>query len=128
MPFLCFLFMTLTMQNTPVQIVQKQLDTYNSRDIEGFMSVMSPNVALYEFGQSTPTAQGADSVRKLYTQLFDKSPQLHSTLIKRMVMGNKVIDHESIVGRNGNLEAIELIVIYELDVKMKINRITVIRP
>ena len=44
-----------------------------------------------------------------------------------MVMGNKVIDHESITGRMGNDDIPELIVVYEV-IEEKINRITIIRP
>jgi hypothetical protein len=43
-----------------------------------------------------------------------------------MVIGNKVIDHESIVGRNGVVEPIELVLIYEIQ-NNKILKITVIR-
>lgn len=128
MTSLISLLLAIALQQTPEQVVQKQLDTYNARDIEGFMTVMSRDVQLFEYGQPSPTAQGADAIRRLYAQLFQNSPQLHSNLINRMVIGNKVIDHESIVGRNGNPAAIELIVIYKVNETMKIDRITVIRP
>ncbi|MEM8940270.1 MAG: hypothetical protein AAGC64_13095, partial [Bacteroidota bacterium] len=65
-------------------------------------------------------------VRKLYKNLFEKSPNLHSELKNRMILGNTVIDHEKITGRMGNDEPIELIVIYELS-ELKIIRVTVIR-
>ena len=41
-------------------------------------------------------------------------------------IGNKVIDHESIVGRNGSDEVIELVLIYEVN-ERKITKITVIK-
>jgi hypothetical protein len=58
--------------------------------------------------------------------LFDASPKLHSTILHRTVMGNKVIDHESITGRKDSDVPIELILIYEVSGD-KIVRMTVIR-
>jgi hypothetical protein len=116
----------MSTQSTPEQIVQQQLDTYNNRDIDGFMATMSHDVALYNFGESTPSATGFDAIKAIYTNLFEKSPQLHSTLINRIVMGNKVLDHESITGRMGNTEAIELVVLYEVK-DQKIFKLNVIR-
>lgn len=112
---------------TPEKIVQIQLDTYNSRDIEGFMSVMHPEVMLFEFQNSHPKAAGFDEVKTIYSTLFEQSPKLHSELENRIVLGNKVIDHEKITGRLGSTDIIELVVIYELD-DGKIKTITVIRP
>jgi len=113
--------------SNPEEVVQNQLEAYNARNIEAFMSLMSKDVALYEFGNSSPSVAGFDEVKKIYNNLFEQSPNLHSTILSRMVLGNKVIDHESIKGRMGNTEIIELIVIYEVNANLKINKITVLR-
>ena len=110
---------------TAEQIVQKQLETYNARDIQGFMSLFSQEVNLYRQGDPEPIATGFDQVKALYTNLFEKSPALHSTLTNRIVLGNTVIDHESITGRMGNPDELELVVIYEVKDE-KIWRVTVI--
>lgn len=111
---------------TPEQIVQRQLDTYNARDIEGFMSLMSDEVSLYNLGDSKAISTGHKAVEAIYQNLFDKSPKLLSVLENRIVMGNIIIDHEKITGRMGNDEALELTVIYEID-GQKIHKITVVR-
>ena len=116
-------FSQQTTERTPEEIVQENLDFYNDRNIEGFMTSFPK---MYTLGNETPTAVGKDQVQKVYTQLFEKSPQLHSTILKRIVIGNKVIDHESITGRNGNSEVLELVLIYEVT-SQKISKITVIR-
>ena len=90
------------------------------------MCLFSGNVQLYNQADGKLLADGKEEVRKLYTNLFDKSPNLHSEIVNRMVLGNTVIDHEKITGRMGNDEPIELIVIYELT-DLKISRVTVIR-
>ncbi len=111
---------------TAEQVVQQQLETYNNRDIDGFMALFSDNVRLYNHVDGKLLADGKEAVRKLYVNLFEKSPKLHSELTNRMVLGNTVIDHEKITGRMGNDDAIELIVIYELT-DLKISKVTVIR-
>ncbi len=118
--------MTLLQKLTPEQVVQKQLDTYNNRDIDGFMSVMSEDIELYNFSDGKLIAQGHDAVKDLYSDLFEKSPELHSELTNRIVLGNQVIDHESILGRMGSKEVIELVVIYEVKDE-KIHRVNVLR-
>ncbi len=123
------LFICLAMQTlTPEQVVQKQLDTYNARDLEGFMSVMSEDVSLVNFEDGSLIAEGFENVKTIYKGLFEASPELHSTLTNRMVLGNQVIDHESITGRMGQKDIIELIVIYEVNDEQKIEKITVLRP
>lgn len=113
-------------QQTAEQIVQENLDFYNNLNIDGFMTSFSEDINIYNLGQSEPTVVGKADVRKVYTKLFENSPKLHSTILKRIVIGNKVIDHESITGRNGNAEVLELVLIYEVE-NDKINKITVIR-
>lgn len=117
---------TMAQNSSPEQIVQQNLDYYNNRDIEGFMRCFSEDIAIYSFTDHTLTAKGLDEVRKLYTALFESSPTLHSTIVKRIVFDNKVIDHESIVGRKGSSDILELVLIYEVK-NDKIYKITVIR-
>lgn len=129
---LLFIIHNLTVQSppppnmNPEQVIQKQLDTYNSRDIDGFMSVMDSQVGLYNFSDGKTLAKGTTAVKEIYANLFEKSPKLRSVLTNRIVLGHQVIDHESITGRMGSPEAIELVIIYEVKAE-KIYKITVMR-
>lgn len=111
---------------TPEQIVRDNLDSYNLRDIGSFMSSISQDIEICNFGDAKPSLVGLGPVESFYSGLFKDSPELHSTILKRIVIGNTVIDHESIVGRNGVEESIELVLVYETR-HNKIYRITVIR-
>ena len=125
----CFLFINMTQSQvikTPADVVQENLDYYNQRNIEGFMSSFSDTISLYLFGKSDPVVFGKEAIRKLYKDLFDVSPKLHSTILHRIVLGNKVIDHESIKGRKGSKKRTKLVMIYEVSGD-KIVRMTVIR-
>jgi hypothetical protein len=111
---------------SPEKVVQSNLNAYNNRDIDGFMSYMHPEIKIYTLGETVPVAVGLIQVRKMYQELFELSPQLHSTILNRMVFDNKVIDHERIVGRRGSPDNYELVLIYEVK-DDKIVRITVMR-
>ena len=49
------------------KIVQKNLDAYNSLDIETFMSCFHHDIKMYNFGIEKPSAQGLEAVS--YTHL-----------------------------------------------------------
>ena len=111
---------------TPEQVVQKQLETYNKRDINGFMSLIDDNVTFYDYSNGNITMSGAFACKEFYSNLFEASPNLHSTILQRTIFGNKIIDYERISGRNGNKDMVELILIYEVN-KEKIIKVTVLR-
>lgn len=130
-PLLLFFIMVVNLAQTqpvktPADVVQENLDFYNQRNIEGFISSFSDTIGLYLFGKTEPVVIGKEAVRKLYKELFDDSPKLHSTILHRAVIGNKVIDHESIKGRKGSKKPVKLVMIYEVSGD-KIVRMTVIK-
>ena len=96
------------------QIIQSNLDAYNNRDLEKFMSWFSDDVEMYNYSEMKLVASGKSAIEKLYKELFAASPNLHSTILKRIVFDNIVIDHESIVGRKGASELLEIVMIYEV--------------
>jgi hypothetical protein len=111
---------------SPEDVVQRNLDSYNKRDLDSFMRSFSDSSDVYRFGELIPLAAGKDEIRKLYEKLFNSSPNLHSKIAHRTTLGNKIIDHELITGRNGDSQALELVVIYEVENDL-IKRMTIIR-
>ena len=124
---LALLILSVAPERSPEDIVQENLDYYNQRNIEGFMQSFTNDIALFEFGKAEPSYKGREAIREVYQRLFDQSPKLHSTIVHRSVIGNKVIDHEHITGRKGTDEPLELVMVYEVDAT-HITRMTVIRP
>lgn len=111
---------------TPEQVVQKSVESYNRRDIRRFIETFSSDITLYSYYEREPTLEGLDALETFYQKLFDTSPALHATILKRIVFNNKVIDHERIVGRLGSDAELEIVVIYEVN-DSKIFRLTVLR-
>jgi len=89
----------------PEVIVQKQLDAYNNRDIDGFMATYSEDIKLLSFPDKQ-NSEGQESMRKSYDGYFKNTPDLHCEIKKRIVIGNKVIDHEYITSNGRNFSAI----------------------
>lgn len=125
-----FTILTITLMSalfaqTPEQVVQLQLEAYNEGNIEKFMSVFSEDIELWTLGESQPWSKGHEAVKAVYANLFINSPDLHSVVMNRSVIGNKVIDYERVTGRNGG-EVLYLVMIYEVR-DGKIFRATAVR-
>jgi hypothetical protein len=99
---------------SPVQVVDRQLAAYNAKNLEAFLACYAPTAELFELPDK-PLAKGTAALRERYAQRF-ADPILHATLANRIVMGNKVIDHEQIRRTwpegPGNWEAVA---IYEVE-------------
>ncbi len=95
-------------------IIEKQIKAYNERDIESMMSVFSEDIRFSEFPGNNILLEGAVACRSMYETLFRNSPQLHAEVIHTIWLGNKVILHESIHGRNGSAEPLEQVIIFEI--------------
>ena len=95
------------------KIVQRQLDAYNKRDLDLFLSFYSPTVDIYNFLESKPYISGQAEMKKVYRDVFGSSPALNAKIEGRIVFDNKVIDHEQVTGRKG-VDFLEVVVIYEI--------------
>lgn len=111
---ICFAVIQLSAQSAE-EVVQANLDAYNNRDIQAFMQYISDDIEMFNMGECEPYIKGKANVKARYSEYFEKSPELHSDINKRIVFDNKVIDHEYITGSNGSSEPFELIFIYEVE-------------
>ena len=84
---------------TTVQIIDQQLEAFNARDIDRYVSFYSPD-AVVQDGIGNVMAQGLDAIRALYGQLFAQSPNLHVEILNRIHVGAWVIDEERTTGFN----------------------------
>ena len=103
-------------------IVQKQLDAYNTRDIEAFLTTYSDDIKIYNFPNKLQS-NDKEAIRKSYTGFFESTPDLHCEIKNRIIISNVVIDEEEITS-NGN--TFKAVAIYEVE-DGKINRVTFVR-
>jgi hypothetical protein len=98
---------------SPIEVVQAQLDAYNAHDIDAFAALFAEKAEVYmNLGDTVPAMLGREAVHKSYGAMFATNPNNKSTLLGRMVQGNFVFDHELITGRSGPLQ---LMAIYEVE-------------
>ncbi|CAL2055528.1 amidohydrolase family protein [Tenacibaculum sp. 190524A05c] len=107
-------------KDTPEQLVQRQVNGYNARNIEAFLEPYSEDFEIYNY-PNTLRGKGKSNSKLRYKKLFEMYPNLHCEIVKRMVLGNKVIDYERITGVSE--KPIEAIAIYEIE-NNKIKKVT----
>ena len=96
----------------PEGFAQRQLDAYNARDIERFIAEYTEDVAAYRHPNPEPFLAGKAAFAEHYRKNRFVLPELHAELVNRMVLGNKVIDHERVLGIGP--EPMEVAAIYEV--------------
>lgn len=109
-------------EEDPEIIVQKQLDAYNARDIEGFLAAYTNDVKLYNFPGAL-NSDGLDAMREGYGGMFASTPDLHADISNRIVIGNIVIDKEEVTANGYKFSAVA---IYEVE-NGKISKVTFVR-
>jgi hypothetical protein len=75
-------------------VVQRQLDAYNARNLDALLAIYADDARMYEH-PATLLAEGSTALRERFAARFQE-PNLHAKLLKRMVMGNYVVDHERV--------------------------------
>ncbi|MBV8660360.1 MAG: nuclear transport factor 2 family protein [Burkholderiales bacterium] len=83
---------------TPEAAAQGQLDAYNARNLEAFMAFYADDVKLYRVPSTQPVIEGKAAFATFYGEQRFTLPELHAELVNRIVVGNKVIDHERVTG------------------------------
>lgn len=105
-----------------VTIVDKQLEVYNARDINGFVATYDENIETYDF-PSKLRSKGHEQLRSGYKGFFESTPDLNCTITQRIVLGNIVIDEEFLTINGNNADAVA---IYEVK-DGKIAKVTFVR-
>ncbi len=97
----------------PEILIQKQLDAYNARDLDALMATYAEDARQFEHPDKL-LASGAGQIRERFAARF-KEPNLHAVLVKRIVAGNMVVDHEHVTRTFPEGPGkIELVCIYEV--------------
>lgn len=92
------------------KIVQQQLEAYNNKTIEKFLSAFSDDIQLFNF-PGEKILEGKEQMRLRYEIRFE-SPNLHAEVVSRTVIGDYIIDHERVTGINDGI--VEASVIYHV--------------
>lgn len=100
---------------TPAEApVQRQLDAYNDHDLGRFVAEYTDDIEVFRPPATEPVLQGKAAFAAHYAANRFNLPALHAELVNRMVLGNKVVDHERITGLGGDGGAVEAAAVYEV--------------
>ena len=95
---------------SPEEVVQTQLEAYNARNLEAFLATYAEDAELTDLPDRV-FARGHVEMRERYAKTFS-DPTLHAEILKRIVVGNTVVDHERVHRRfsegPGTLDAIAI--------------------
>ena len=95
------------------QIVQKQLDYYNDHHLENFISTYHDDIEILSLEDNTLILQGKEALRTKYRERFEVQ-KVQADLVNRIVIGDKVIDHEHVRGIKKD-EIIKAVAIYKVE-------------
>jgi hypothetical protein len=98
--------------STAVDVVQRQVEAYNRRDLEAFAATYRDDVQIFRMPSTTPAMTGRAALREFYASRRFNLPALHAEIIQRIVVGNKVIDHERVTGVEA--QPFEAVAVYEV--------------
>lgn len=105
--------MTEVWSEEPAATIQRQLDAYNAKDLEGLLTIYAAEAQMFEYPAQL-AATGTAALRQRFGGRFQE-PNLHAHLLNRIVMGNMVIDHELVTRTFAEgTGTIELTMIYEV--------------
>ncbi len=105
-------------------LVDRQVQAYNDRDLEGFLEPYAEHTRFYSFPGEL-LLSGKEAMRARYRNLFSSSASLHCEVLNRIVLGNTVILLERITGKPEGTE--EVAVVYTI-AGDRIVRVDFIRP
>ncbi|MDI9641712.1 nuclear transport factor 2 family protein [Kamptonema cortianum] len=77
--------------------VEGQLQGYNARDIDVFMSYFHPDVKVLD-GSGNITLEGWEAKKDRYTTAFQNEPNVKCEIVTRIRLGKYVVDHELLTG------------------------------
>ncbi|QUI25751.1 nuclear transport factor 2 family protein [Vallitalea pronyensis] len=97
----------------PQEIVNKQLEFYNNHNLDGFISTYHDDVKIFNLEDNSVILEGKKALKERYRERFDIF-KVHSDIQNRIVVGNKVIDHEYVTGLKKDT-IVKAVAIYEIE-------------
>jgi len=90
---------------------QGQLDAYNAQALDAYCAFFTDDVVVADINGAV-TSEGIAAYRERYAGAFAKFPKNRADLLNRIVLGNTVIDHESVDRGDGVTPVFEVAAIY----------------
>ncbi|MGG9971910.1 amidohydrolase family protein [Ferruginibacter sp. SUN002] len=89
-------------KETTFALVQRQINAYNTRNIEAFLEPYADNVEFYNFSTKS-FEKGKNKMRKAYAKLFATSPDTHIEIKEKLVLEDRIITKERIFSNSNSV-------------------------
>ena len=91
---LCLALLSPPPDTLPVRVAETQIETFNRRDLEGFMALYADDAVVAEFPSGKILCQGKAAIRERYAAAL-KAPNAPRVRVStRVVDGAFVVDYE----------------------------------
>lgn len=77
---------------SPLEVVNRRMSLYNAHDLEGFLAMYSPDIAIYDY-PDTFFGSGIDHMRGIFAPLFVPGG-VQTEVLSQLVSGSHVINEE----------------------------------
>ena len=102
--------------SAPEDVVQAQVDAYNAHDVEAFARCYADDVTIHDLSGRDPPVKGIPALKKDYAFLATAPKEFRVEVVRRIVSGRIVVDHERVHGLEkgkGPVEAVAIFEVYE---------------
>lgn len=97
---------------SPSEVVDRQIETYNARDAARFAATYAEDAHVFLMPNLKLAVRGRSALQAHYAANVFVKEGLRAEVVARMVLGNKVVDHE--VTHGVAPQPIESLVVYEV--------------
>jgi hypothetical protein len=96
-------------------LVDAQVKAFRARDLDGYVACYAAGAVIKD-GDGNVMMNGIESIRGMYGQLFEQSPDLAVSIPNQMVIGDYVIHEEQLDGFNmeGYPPQVHAVVVYRV--------------
>jgi len=98
---------------SPETVVQRQVEAYNARDIDAFLSFYAEDAVVRRLPAGEIAWDSREAMRPRYAKRFAENPKLNCIITNRVVHGDWVVDHELVTGVKDRPRA-RAVAIYEV--------------
>ena len=81
----------------PADIVQASIDAFNANHIDATFESFDPDVVVSD-ADGNVLERGVDDVRARYAQVRADNPAIHYEIVRRIALGDWVVDEERVTG------------------------------
>lgn len=96
-----------------MDLIDRQIEAYNKRDIEEFIACYSDDIQVFMLESNKQLTDGKEQLKVVMKASFESKPNAETLVESRINQNNLVIDIEAILGHDDG-KIIRTVAIYEI--------------